>query len=430
MTRGHHEGSLYLRKRDNRWVAAVTMPDGSRPSRSAPDKAEARRLLRELLRKRDHGLSAGRDESLGRFLERWLADVRPRLAPKTWHRHEQIIRVHIVPAIGRRSLSGLSVGDVRSFLAGASGSAQTLRHYRATLRRALADAQREGLVVRNVAALAEPPPMKRKERTVLTAEQARMVIDGTKDDRLHALYVLFLTTGMREAEALALTWKDIHWGDDEGPDELHRRSDQRAVGALGASAEPPVSADGRRHRGSQGGHPRAVRADRGMAQSATISITRTLHRSHPGDYDYDPADPWVFRPTKTDRSRRTVNIPPVTEAALRDHRRKQLEERAAMGELGGEGLVFVSTRGHPIHGENLLPGWYAHLERLGLPKVRLHDLRHSAATILYGMGIPLETIADLLGHSTTRVTADLYRHRVPALQTQAAEAMQRAVGDK
>jgi integrase len=412
MTRGHHEGSLYLRKRDNRWVAAVTMPDGSRPSRSAPDKAEARRLLRELLRKRDHGLSAGRDESLGRFLERWLADVRPRLAPKTWHRHEQIIRVHIVPAIGRRSLSGLSVGDVRSFLAGASGSAQTLRHYRATLRRALADAQREGLVVRNVAALAEPPPMKRKERTVLTAEQARMVIDGTKEDRLHALYVLFLTTGMREAEALALTWKDIDFGDDDGT--LSER-----LGRNGAGPRGPVGARG--GLGDQGV---------GAGPAASITITRTLHRSHPGDYDYDPADPWVFRPTKTDRSRRTVNIPPVTVAALREHRRKQLEERAKMGELGGEGLVFVSTRGHPIHGENLLPGWYAHLERLGLPKVRLHDLRHSAATILYGMGIPLETIADLLGHSTTRVTADLYRHRVPALQTQAAEAMQRAVGDK
>jgi integrase len=216
--------------------------------------------------------------------------------------------------------------------------------------------------------------MKRKERTVLTAEQARMVIDGTKEDRLHALYVLFLTTGMREAEALALTWADVD------------------------------------------------------LDAGTATITRTLHRSHPGDYDYDPSDPWVFRAPKTDRSRRTVNIPPVTVAALREHRVKQLEERAAMGELGGEGLVFVSTRGHPIHGENLLPGWYAHLARLGLPRVVLHDLRHSAATILHAQGVPLEVIADILGHSTVRVTQDLYRHKVPALQREAADAMERALG--
>jgi integrase len=426
MARGHNEGSLYLRKRDNRWVAAVTMPDGSRPSRSAPDKAEARRLLRELLRKRDQGLSAGRDESLSRFLERWLADVRPRLAPKTWHRHEQIIRLHIRPDLGRIPLAALSVNDVRGFLETARGDAQTRRHYRATLRRGLADALREGLVVRNVAALAEPPPMKRKERTVLTAEQARMVIDGTKDDRLHALYVLFLTTGMREAEALALTWKDIDFGDDDGQvvdDHLSR--------GAGGARRHVVSGTSSPGREDAGRGRNVTQASRGAAVplGASITITRTLHRSHPGDYDYDPADSWVFRPTKTDRSRRTVNIPPVTVAALREHRRKQLEERAAMGELGGEGLVFVSTRGHPIHGENLLPGWYAHLERLGLPKVVLHDLRHTCATLLYSMGVPLETIADMLGHSTVRVTSDTYRHRVPQLQREAAEIMERALGE-
>jgi integrase len=265
-------------------------------------------------------------------------------------------------------------------------------------------------VTRNVAALAEPPPMKRKERTVLTAEQARMVIDGTKDDRLHALYVLFLTTGMREAEALALTWKDIDFGDDDA-----RSGNADDVVLRGLSKPLP------------GGVPGGMAAER-PKPGATVTITRTLHRSHPGDYDYDAADPWVFRPTKTDRSRRTVNIPPVTVAALREHRKRQLEERAAMGELGGEGLVFVSTRGHPIHGENLLPGWYAHLARLGLPKVVLHDLRHSAATILHAQGVPLEVIADILGHSTVRVTQDLYRHRVPQLQRDAADVMERALG--
>jgi integrase len=91
-------------------------------------------------------------------------------------------------------------------------------------------------------------------------------------------------------------------------------------------------------------------------------------------------------------------------------------------------LVFTTSTGNAIHATNLLPKLRADLAAAGLPKVSIHDLRHSAATLLYAQGVPIETIADILGHSTPRITGELYRHKVPQLQREAMEAMQRALG--
>lgn len=377
--RRHNEGSIYQRA-DGRKVAAVSLPDGRRVTRYCPHRhqpkdkrtvcPEARALLRELLRLRDEGAADGSRQTLGQYLRRWLVDVRPKLAPATWRKHEQHCRNHIIPALGHRRVSDLSVADVRTFLKGADGGGrgldpQTRRHHRATLRRALADAVRDGLVARNVASLAEPPPLPHRERAILTAEQVRVFLAGSRDDRLHALWVLLATTGMREGEALALTWDALD------------------------------------------------------LDAASLRVEHTLHRT-------DGA--WQLRAPKTAKSRRTVTLPAMTVEALREHRRRQLEEWLAAGRPGEAGMVFVDPRGRPIHGSKLTTLLYPILDRLGLPRVTVHDLRHSAATIAYAAGVPLEAIADNLGHSTVRVTQDLYRHRVPELQRQLSDAMERALG--
>src|SRR4051812_49205598 len=104
--RGHNEGTLFRRNRDQRWVASVTMPDGRRRSASAPTKGEGVALLRELLRQRDAAIVIDpRRLRLGPYLATWLTDVRPRLAPATWRKHESIVRVHLVPALGHRLMS-------------------------------------------------------------------------------------------------------------------------------------------------------------------------------------------------------------------------------------------------------------------------------------------------------------------------------------
>lgn len=372
--RGHNEGSIYHRVRDGHRVAQVTMPDGKRPYLSCPHKhrpsdrdcPESKANLVELLRLRDQGAPVGGHTlTLGAYLTGWLREVRPQLAPATWRKHESIIRVHVGPALGRARLYELSTGEVAGYLRRTDLDPQTIRHHRATLRRALADAVRDGLLVRNVAALAQPPRMTKPERIILSGPQVRSLIEGTKADRLHALWVLAATTGMREAEMLALTWPDVD------------------------------------------------------LEAGSIRVHSTLHRID---------GQWKFRDPKTEKSRRDLSLPPVTVAALRAHRTRQLAEQARMKVMGREGMVFTTEVGQPIHGSNLSKVLYAHLDRLGLPRVTVHDLRHSAATVLFAAGVPLPVISDILGHSTIRVTADLYRHRVPALSKEAAERMQEAVG--
>jgi integrase len=366
------EGFLY-KKRDrrrkvDRWYAVLTA-DGRRHYHAAEPNTRdgAKRLLAELQRDRKAGVLGSRDLTLGAFLQSWLETVKlsGTLAPATVKQHESGIRLHIAPALGDRNLSALSVAEVRALLAGKSVlDPQSRRHHRATLRRALADALRDGLVTRNVAALAEPPKLTRRERPVLTAAEARRLIDGTRDDRLWAYWTLAVTVGMRSAELLGLTWDAVE--------------------------------EGRLH------------------------VRYTLHR--------DEAGQPVLMPPKTAKSRRTIPLPAIAVQALDATRKQQLAERMKAGKPGREGLVFTTRDGIPYRGENMAPRLHRITARLGLPRVNPHDLRHSAATILYSLGIPTPTIADMLGHSSTRVTDDLYRHRVAALQDEAVAAMQRAVG--
>jgi integrase len=205
--------------------------------------------------------------------------------------------------------------------------------------------------------------MRRKRQRVLDPAQVRVLIDGTRGERLHAYWALAATSGLRQAEMLALTWDDI------------------------------------------GG--------------AMVHVTRTLH--------WDGGEPVRDKP-KTETSVRDVPIPPVTVTALREHRRMQLEERAAQGVLGSEGLVFVTADGYPIRGSNLMPPFRKALARLGLPPVTIHSLRHSAATALIADGYPIAKVAAILGHSSSRVTEMVYSHLIGKDLMGAADVMERLYG--
>jgi len=134
---------------------------------------------------------------------------------------------------------------------------------------------------------------------------------------------------------------------------------------------------------------------------------------------------WVRRPPKTAKGRRTIPLTPLGVEALRARRETQREDR---GIPSTDGLVFTSERGHPLHGENTVKRLYDALDAAGLPRVTQHDLRHSCATLLFSLGVPIEVIADILGHSSSRFTADLYGHRVAALSVDATNRMQEALG--
>lgn len=356
------EGSVYRRK-DGRVVASVRLADGTRRTTYHRNKEEARASLALLLDERNAGV-IGPDPTLGNYLATWLIDVRPTVSHATWKQHEAIVRLHLAPALGRVKLSRLTVAQVRAYLHGSRLHPQTVAHHRATLRRALADAVRDGYVSRNVAAMATPPSVPRDERPWLGVDEVRRLLETTRGDRLHVLWALAATAGLRMAEALGLSWDDL---------DLDR---------------------------------------------ATLRVVRTLHRED-GD--------WVLKDPKTKGSRRTVPLTELAVDALRAHRIIQLEEQMAAGVPGRKGLVFATPRGAPLHGSNVLPALYRALDAAGLPRVTFHQLRHSAASVMLSAGVPLLTVSRLLGHSTIRITADLYSHVSSDLGREAMDRVQEAL---
>jgi len=368
--RGNSEGSIYQRK-DGRWTASIGLGcAGGRRRRKAFYGATRREVANKLtaaLRARQQGLPiVGERLTLAAFLVRWLEDsARPTLRPRTFASYSMIVNYHLAPALGRVALARLTPDAVQRYLndKGAAGlSSRSVQYHHAVLRRALNQAERWGLVPRNVARLVSPPRVERPEPQPLTPEQARAFLAAVSEDRLAPLYTLALSLGARQGELLALTWPDVD-----------------------------------------------------MA-GRTVSIRRTLQR-------YDGG--WHLDPPKTERSRRTIALPASLVEMLRAHRSRQLEERlragpAWQGEQWGD-LVFANEIGEPLPGTQLTRRFQAVLATLGLPRQRFHDLRHAAATFMLSEGVSLRTTMELLGHSTIAVTANTYSHVLPELQRDATD---------
>ncbi|HUF53305.1 MAG TPA: site-specific integrase [Dehalococcoidia bacterium] len=304
-------------------------------------------------------------QSFGQFAATWLTAVRPALKPRTWLRYEQLLRIHALPAFGRVQITKLTYQDLQQRYAEmqANGSsAATVRQFHAVMHVVLRQAMKWDLVVRNVCDLVTPPRIARTERQVLSPEQARQILHEASGDSLEALYVLALTSGMRQGEILALHWKDVDL--DHG----------------------------------------------------TANVRLTLHRQKSG---------FVFAEPKSDRSRRQVALTAAARKALKEHHIRQAEARLQAGIAWQDlDLVFTTKSGAPLCGTHLLrDSFYPLLDRAGLPRMRFHDLRHSAATLLLGKGIHPKIVSEMLGHSTIAITLDLYSHVTPTMQREAAQAL-------
>lgn len=410
-------GSIFLRTRlshgkpERRFVASLRMADGSRPAVACPHQhaASDQRPCAEATSNLDRlrQIAAGFAPpdlltlTVGSFLQRWVSDL-TEVRPATYRQHEMIVRVHLEPAFRGRLLTQLTPSDVDRYLARNDLDPQTLRHHRATFRRALADAVRDRYIDRNPAGLSRAPRMSKAERRYLSAAEAKRLIETSRDERLWPLWTLLLTTGLRLSEALGLTWSDIDMGGTDGPVNP-ARGGRRLRGA------DPLD-------GVRGSVP--VRAGEHRAPSGpTLTVRRQLAR-------YDGK--WSRPAPKTRKSRRSVLLIPDAIEALAEQKRRQLSDLAERP-VPIDALVFTSPTGRPLHGTNVLPPFRRALLAAGLPKITLHDLRHSCATILLGAGVPLPVIAEMLGHSSIRVTADLYAHIVPELREDARDRFAEAL---
>ncbi len=367
--RGNGEGTIYQRQ-DGRWAGVIHLGwVKGRERRRAFYGATRRQVQEQLtaaLRSRQLGLpSPSERRTTGAYLGEWLESVRPTLRPRTWARYEQIVRVHAAPAIGRIPLARLRPEDLQklySALVAAGSAPATVLHVHAVLHRALRQAERWGAVGRNVATLVDRPRLVRHEMRTLSPEESRALLDAATADRVGALYVLALTSGMREGELLGLRWRDVDF------------------------------------------------------DAGAVRVRHTLQRTRAGLTLSEP---------KTAHSRRQVVLTRTALAALRRHRIAQAEERLRLGAAWEDlDLVFANEIGRPFEAANLVHrSFLPLLARAGLPRVRFHDLRHSAATLLLGRGVHPKIVAEQLGHATIAITLDLYSHVTPTMQREAAATM-------
>src|SRR5262249_41815389 len=215
--RGHNEGSIYKRS-DGRWAGTITVGYEAGKRRRKTYYGETRKEVQEqltaALRTHQQGLPlASERQTVGQFLEEWLADShRPTIRAKKYATYRYIIHSHLIPGLGRIALGKLTAKDVQVLLQAklSSGlSARTVHHCHAVLKTALEFSLRWDLVSRNVAKLVKSPHVKRTEVAPLEPEQALKLLEVVRGHRLEALYTVALAIGLREGEALGLRWEDV-----------------------------------------------------------------------------------------------------------------------------------------------------------------------------------------------------------------------------
>lgn len=354
--RGNDEGSIW-RRSDGRWSGSYFVPnrDAGRVRRYVygASREAVRTKLLALMVSVEKGLpiSDGK-ETVGGYLSGWLTDVAAkRVRGNTLAGYRTNVDRHIVPKVGRRKLGKLTAADVRVMLDGcrqAGLSERSIRYVHATLRAALEDAVREDLVARNVAKLVRLRTPERAETRVLSVTEGQTLLRAVQPDRLFAALVLLMVLGLRRSEVLGLRWSDV----DLERGELRIRQGLHYVGG-------------------------------------------TLQ----------------FLPPKTQRSRRNVPLPGLCAAALVEHRRLQEVERArSLHPWSDSGLVFVSAAGTPVDPTNFSHGFGRWCDLAGVPRVRLHDLRHTCVSMLLYLGVPPRVVMEIVGHSALEMTMNVYGH--------------------
>lgn len=364
--RANGEGTIAKRS-DGRYTAAAFVPVSGGGRRRiyvyGRTRDEVREKLDDLMRQADDGIPRARQrQTVSEYLDYWLEHVvRPEKRATTYNSYESLVRLHIVPVIGRRKLDELGPADVRRLLAmlrekeisGSGGGPRRLsdrmaQFAHAVLRNALSNAVREELISRNVAKLVQVSNPEYDVGVSLDPVAARSLLARIADDRLYALYLCAIVLGMRRGELLGLAWD-------------------------------------------------AVDLDAGKLV-VRQSLTWANGRVHLG-------------PPKSRASRRVVPLPATVVDALREHRERQDADREMAGDRWTEtGLVFTSPVGGHVSPRTLAAQWHVIRTAAGLGRMRFHDLRHTAVSLLLALGVPPHVVREIVGHSDVKVTMTVYAH--------------------
>jgi integrase len=371
--RGNGEGTISRRK-DGRWEGRYYVPTEDGPKRKViygKTRAEVSEKLTKALSDRANGIVYDNENiTIGEYLDVWLkGSVYGSVRQSTYDRDTNLVNNHIKPVLGSLKLKKLNSAHVQNFYRNRLDtglSASTVRKIHDILRRGLAQAVDWHLTQRNVADVVKPPRPVPKEIVALSTDETRRLLDAAAEDRLEALYVLAVHTGMRQGEMLALRWQDVD------------------------------------------------------IENAVLSVRRTLTRR---------GGKVAFGEPKTKKSRRSIRLTLQAVDALRAHLERQLRDMEILGDhYQDQGLIFTTDTGAPINPSNLRQRSFTPLlKRAGLPHMRFHDLRHTCATLLLSRGVHPKFVQELLGHATIAITLDTYSHVIPSMGDATAKAMEDAL---
>lgn len=360
--------SIYLGK-DGRWHGRVSMgvkANGQPDRRHVTGKTEAivTKKVTKLEKERDAGggAHAGRAPTVEEWFKHYLYEIaEPNLRATTFASYRSKIEYRIIPGLGAHRLDRLLPEHIEKFYADLRRDGlkpATIRQFHSILSKGLKTAEQRGRIGRNPADLVTAPSVPYQEVEPLTPGEARAILNAAEGTRNEARWSVALALGLRQGEALGLTWKNVNL--DVG----------------------------------------------------TVRISQALQRGKSGRLEFDQP--------KSRAGRRTVPLPGPLLDALRTHRAVQLKERMRAGEEWQDhDLVFAQENGKPIGAKSDWKAWKKLLAAAGVRDARLHDARHTAATIMLTMGVPPRVTMEILGHSQIKLTMDTYSHVLPGVADEA-----------
>jgi len=341
-------------------------------SKTASGSHQAEKLRTQLLGELDKGILAKPSKTtIGIYLEQWLKSyVASTVAPRTHESYAYIAKKHLIPALGQIKLCNLRPQHLQQLYADKLKqglSPRTVQLLHVTLHKALKNAIKTGLLSRNPLDMVDPPKVERHEMKTMTEEDISRFLNEARKGDYYSLFYIYLFTGIRRGEALSLRWSDVD------------------------------------------------------LPGCQLSISKTMQFLN---------NKVTYKSPKTANSRRLVALSPSTCVVLRLHKeaqnkiRKYKEDPSVSDKedpsVSDDDLVFCQSDGKPYLPSTISHAWIKLIKRCGLDGIRLHDARHTHATLLFKSGVSAKVIQERLGHSSVAFTMNTYAHVSPGMQKQAA----------
>ncbi len=365
--RGNNEGSIF-KKKNGKWRAQVSI-NGRRLSRTASTRAECHDWLRKKLDQIDKRLTFEEHNlMLADYLKEWIAIKKNALRLNTGLQYEELIALYIEPKLGKIKLKDLNLRVINQFYQGLKDEGNgisSIGYTHRVLHSALEQAVKNGILGRNPAHGATVPRLKHKEMQILNEQQVGQFLVAASNSRYKNLYHLAVTTGMRISELRGLSWSDVDW--INGTVKVNRQIlDIRGQGAV--SGAP-----------------------------------------------------------KTFAGTRIILLGETTLYKLREQKRKIEDESKVCTEWQENNLIFPSSVGSPFEQSHVHKDFVKVLKAANLERIRFHDLRHTAASLMLNHGVPALAVSKILGHSNPSVTLTIYAQSTLDMQSKAASIMDEIV---